>query len=241
MRRIASSLLLAGATLALLSGCGGGDGEQGSSAARDQSAAAAKSKGDAAEQEKAQGQEESGAVEASPNPARQDVPVGSPTPGSKAVAPGVPVVKGGDNSIQTFGTEAEEAPRDQAVSNLLAYRDARLAGRFARACALASAEFRDQLVQLIASAKVKGGAEKPEGCADILALFTPERDKAALRERFQLSEVLSFRARGDGYAYLIFKGAGGKPMFIAMADDEGRWKVNVPEPEAFMLGSGTAQ
>src|SRR5262249_1998769 len=156
----------------------------------------------------------------------QHVPEGHPTPGSRAVAPGVPVTKGGDNSIQAFGTEGEEDPRAQAISNLTAYLNARLQGGWARACSLASDQFREELKRLIESAKAKGAAKKPEGCPGTLALLTSPQARAELRRRFQVNEVLSFRIRGE-YAYLIFRGEEGKAMFVAMADDGGQWKVNV--------------
>lgn len=236
MRRLASALAALLLLLALLGGCGGGGdetdattGAQKQSAAEDKPAAKKQSEG---KQAKSEAEEAEPADAAAKAKARQ-IPVGEPTPGSKAVAPGVPTTKGGDNSIQSFGSEGEAGPREEALANLLAYRDARLAGEFARACALASAELRQQLAQLIANAKTKGDTEKPKSCAETLALFTPEKAIAQLREKSQVNEVLSFRVRDDGYAYLIFKGAEGKVKFIAMADEDGQWRVNVPEPEAF--------
>jgi hypothetical protein len=234
MRRLGASLLLA---LALaLGGCGGG-GTSGSSTA-EQAPAQAGAEG----KKQAHGaQQQPGAKNVAESPANppappRHVPVAEPTPGSAAPAPGVPTTKGADNSIQDFGTEGDEDRREEAIANLLAYRDARRAGQWAKACALASSEFRQQLSQLMANAKAKakanGDAQKPKGCPETLALFTPDQTKAAARERFQVNEVLSFRVE-DEYAYLIFRGAGGKAMFIAMADDGGHWRVNVLEPGVF--------
>ena len=50
-----------------------------------------------------------------------------------------------------------------------------------------------------------------------------------------VKELLSFRVK-DGYAYVIFKGAGGEVRFIAMANDGGEWKVNTTEPGTFSPG-----
>lgn len=223
----AASLVLLSLLLAL-PGCGGGGGDSPSTSATSTSTA---EQGTTTEQPQPS---QPKSKPSSSNPPRQHVPTGHPTPGAKAVAPGVPTTKGGDNSIQAFGSEGEEDPREEAISNLTVYLEARLAGEWERACALVSAEFRDQLEQLIENAK---GKDKPKGCPGTLALFTPEDAKAELRERSLVSEVLSFRVEGE-YAFLIFKGAEGKAMFIAMAEDDGQWRVNVPEPEAFAVGSG---
>jgi hypothetical protein len=172
---------------------------------------------------------------ANPTVPSRHIPVADPQPGSKAPAPGVPTTKGGDNSIQGFGTEGGEEPREEALANLLTYRDARLGGEFERACALASEEFREQLERLVENAKAKGDAPKPKGCPETLALFTPDEAKAVVRRHFQIEEVLSFRIE-EPYAYLIFRGAEGEVMFIAMREEDGHWRVNVPEAEAFEVG-----
>ncbi len=161
--------------------------------------------------------------------------MGNPVPGAKAVAPDVPLTKGGDNSVQEFGTEGEATPRTQAVANATAYIASFSAQDWAEACSLASGEYRQQLAQLIANAKVKGNGEKPEGCAATLEALFGKAPKGAL-DAFRIEEVLSFRVRGDGYAYLIYKSTGGQTMFIAMAEDGGEWKVNVFQPQPFATG-----
>jgi hypothetical protein len=213
--------------LIALQGCGGG-AEQGSSESSPAPSTAQKAT-------TASEQPSPSQPKPAPTAPPRHLPSANPQPGSKAPAPGVPTTKGGDNSIQGFGTEGEEGPREEAISNLLAYREARLQGKWARACALASQEFREQLEALIANAKAKGDTPKPKGCPEILKLFTPEKAKAALRQRFQINEVLSFRVE-EPYAYLIFKGAEGEAMFIAMNDADGGWRVNVVEPEGFGVG-----
>src|SRR5262249_12487166 len=103
--------------------------------------------------------------EGTSNPPRQHGPIGDPEPRPKAVARGVPVTRGGDNSIQAFGTEGEEGSRSKAVADLTAYLHAFSAGDWSRVCALASDEYRRQLTELVAQAKTGEGAEKPKGCA----------------------------------------------------------------------------
>jgi hypothetical protein len=240
MRRFSATSALALPLLLLaLAGCGGGGEETTSATGPSESAASQQTlleKAEARIKGKAQAEEAEGEkqnpVEPAPAAPPRHVPVAKPQPGSKAPAPGVPTTKGGDNSIQAFGAEGEEEPRAQAVSNLLAYLQARLSGEWERACDLASEEFREQLEALIERAKAKGDAPKPKGCAETLALLTPGEAKAELRKRFVVEEVLSFRVE-EPYAYLIFKGDEGEAMFIAMNDADGSWRVNVLEPGGF--------
>lgn len=228
MRRSLLALALL-ALAALAAGCGGGDGTSTSA-----TATAPARQGTTAPKRPSEARRPTPSNPA--HPSRQSTAEGAPVPGSKAVAPGVPVSKGGDNSIQAFGVEGRESPRAQASAELRAYLGALLAGKWARACAATSPQFKRQLAQLIARARVKGGGEKPRGCAATLAALLGSAPPASLRAASRVGQVLSFRVRGR-YAYLIFKGAGGKAMFIAMANDGGKWKVNVLKPEQFDTGS----
>jgi hypothetical protein len=166
---------------------------------------------------------------------------GDPTPGEKAPAPGVPVTPQGDNSIQTFGTEGAETERSQAEADLKTYLDARASGDWAVACEAASKQLTEELAKLIERAKAKPGTEKPKGCAGTLEALYGKAPPKTLKQAAQIGEVLSFRIREDGYAYLIFKDPKGEVKFIAMADDEGTWKVNTTEPAAFEGSQGEGQ
>jgi hypothetical protein len=150
----------------------------------------------------------------------------------------VPVTPKGDNSIQTFGQEGEESGRSQATADLKAYLGARAQGDWAAACEATSEQFRQELAKLIERAKAKPGAEKPEGCARTLEALSGNVSPETLRQAAQVGEVLSFRIREDGYAYLIFEDPQGEAKFIAMANDGGTWKVNAPEPQAFQASQG---
>jgi len=161
---------------------------------------------------------------------------GDPTAGEKAPAPGVPVTPEGDNSVQTFGTEGEESERSQAEADLHAYLNAKARGDWAGACKAASKQFAEELEKLIEQAKAKPGAEKPKGCAQTLELLSG--GAAASTKAMLPEQALSFRIRQDGYAYLIYKDPEGEVKFIAMANDNGTWKVNVPEPATFEGSQG---
>jgi hypothetical protein len=233
------------AVLALsLSSCGGGEEESSSSetasAAPPTAITAPEQRSAPAGQAPAARPPEQGSDDPG-EPAHREGSVGQPTAGAKAPAPGVPVTPGGDNSIQTFGAEGEETERQQAEANLKAYLSARAQGDWAGACEAASEPYREELAKLIENAKAKQGAEKPKGCPETLEALFGKAPAPTLQEAAQVNQVLSFRVEEDGYAYLIFKGAKAEVKFIAMADDEGTWKVNTVEPSAFEGPTGEAQ
>jgi hypothetical protein len=246
--RARRSLLLAVLLCSLLAiaGCGGG-GDSGTTSSETTSAQGqtSASEGNASAQDQggaAKGGGENQAAKAPPKaPTEPNPPVAQErTPGSKAVAPGVPIVKGGDNSIQAFGTEGEESEAQQATASLKRYLDARASGDWAAACEAASAQLREELTKLIERAKAKGDTEKPTSCAETLELFFGKTPQQALQEAAQIDRVLSFRVEEDGYAYLIFESAE-EVKFIAMANEEGAWKPNTLEPEAFQGPQGESQ
>ena len=84
----------------------------------------------------------------------------APEPGTKSVAPGVPVQPGGDNSIQTFGVEGEVGQREQALATLRAYLNARVAGQWAKACAETSEEFKEQAAAAVDDGSAEGEARR---------------------------------------------------------------------------------
>jgi hypothetical protein len=231
-RSLAVSALLAAL---LLAGCGGGEDSESTTS---KTTTASKQAGTTTGSH----ERESPAKAPAPTPPNPDPPVATErVPGSKAVAPDVPVTEGGDNSVQAFGTEGEEDQAAQATATLGAYLGARADKDWAAACKEASAQLIEELARLVERAKAKGDAEKPKGCAETLALLSGEASEAALEEAAVIEQVLSFRIRDDGYAYLIYKGAQGKVKFIAMADDDGTWKVNTVEPSAFEGPPGEAR
>jgi hypothetical protein len=240
-----SLALLALLCLLFFSGCGGGgDSDSTAGEATSTQEQTSASEGNAAQDQGGaeQGGGEDQASKPPPKtPVERNPPIASErTPGSKAVAPGVPVIKGADNSIQAFGEEGEEDEAQQATAGLKRYLDARASKDWQAACEAASAQMREELTVMIERAKAKGDAEKPKGCAETLELLFGKTPQQALQEAARIDQVLSFRAQEDGYAYLIFE-AEGKVKFIAMAEEEGAWKPNTLEPEAFQGPQGESQ
>jgi hypothetical protein len=233
MRSLCASTLVL--LLLGLQGCGGG-GEGATTSpytAKQQAPAKAKAESGAQTQNKERHKSSREPAQPPAAPSRH-APIAEPVPGTKVVAPGVPTTKGGDNSIQGFGAEGQ---RDEATQALRAFEEfmrARLAGDWQAACEVASAQFREQLGKITEHTKPeKEGVQIPEGCAATLKLISGGSPAAPLRPIAKVKRELSFRVRGDDYAYLIYEDGEGAVRFIAMARENGVWRVNTLEPTAF--------
>jgi hypothetical protein len=137
-------------------------------------------------------------------------------------------VAGGDNSIAEFGTEAGKAELTEAARTLHRYLLARATHRWGRACAYLDPKERNQLTQLAPSLpKLAGGS----GCSDALAALLSEVSVATAQA---LTVVDAVSLRGDGvHAFLLYRGAHGSGLFIAMSRRAGAWRVAAFNPSAF--------
>lgn len=153
----------------------------------------------------------------------------APTEGSTAPAPGVKTVKGGDNSVQTYGVEASQSARTEAAIALQSYLDARLVGDWAGACSYLAQKARAQLDKLTQQAKSQG--EDLGGCAGTMAALGEGESGSQLRADATITEVLSFRGSGNipgDPSYLIFTGPPGSTLYsMPMYLEGGGWKVGL--------------
>ncbi|HEX8689959.1 MAG TPA: hypothetical protein VF729_06935, partial [Solirubrobacterales bacterium] len=112
-------------------------------------------------------------------------------------------VKGGDNSVQEFGAEAEDAERDAAARALHNFLDARAQEAWDAACSYLSTEVRESLedfaVKAQEGAAKQGKAEQFEGtgCASILGRLTNRAALPELRREAAQADVGSLRTEGD--------------------------------------------
>ncbi len=118
--------------------------------------------------------------------------------GAKAPAPGVPVSKGGDNSIQTWGLEASAVERAQVTAVVRAYLNARAAQNWARACSYLAAK---QLRQFAATLQSK--ERGIVACAAAMGGLAHGVPRSAFVDEAGIDRVLSLRI-GKGYAFLIY-------------------------------------
>jgi hypothetical protein len=143
-----------------------------------------------------------------------------PNEGTKRPAPGVPTHKGGDNSIQTYGTEASSADRIEAAAALQGYLDARAAQDWEGACSYLSSSTQKLLEKFAERAPKLRGAD----CAEVMAALTEGVPRAALQAEAQI-EVISLRVEGDS-AFVIYESSGDRVSAIPMARENGAWKVS---------------
>ena len=210
MRRI-PTLFIVIAALAL-AGCGGGDEEtiatSGSAGATSQQAGGG-SQGGSGQQGSGGGRE---TLDTSSLP--------EPEEGSKKAAPGVPVSRGGDNSIQTWGLEASAQERDEVTAILQAFLDARAAADWATACSYLAAEQRAEFESL-GNGDKRGNA----ACAETMRVFADGVPPSAYDEEAQIDYVLSLRV-GEGNAFLIYTRPNTNKIYAnALTEEDGTWKV----------------
>jgi hypothetical protein len=135
------------------------------------------------------------------------------------------VPTGRDDSIQTFGLEADAGDRIAAAGALSAFLDARAAGRWSEACSYGSVSLLAQLRQPAAE-----GGRSP-GCPVLIKTFTEGVSRAALLVARDM-RVLSLRVQGR-QGFLIYRDAKGMTAVIPMQREEG-WKVGALEGSALI-------
>jgi hypothetical protein len=194
-KSIAVALLTAAAALALVA-CGSGGGET----------TAAAPAGTTASKQPAQPAADDTSASFTPH-AHHDPPTGV----------GPFEAKGGDNSIQEFGAEADASDFEATATALHGYLDARAAGAWRAACSYMSPGVAKSLAQL------NGGSGAGASCPEIIASLSAAVPAAALREAAD-AEAGALRTEGDR-AFLLFHGAHGLDYFMPMAAEEGSWKV----------------
>jgi len=160
----------------------------------------------------------------------------APVAGAKAPAPGVKTVKGGDNSVQEYGVEADEAERREAAIALQGYLNARAREDWGAACSLLAKKPMQQLERIRRAAAKQG--QELNGCAATMALL--KEGEAQSLEQAQITEVLSFRGGGDisgDPSYLIFTAPPGATLFsMPMYLEGGTWKVGLARAAELPVG-----
>jgi hypothetical protein len=128
--------------------------------------------------------------------------------------------KGGDNSVQEFGEEAEEADFEAAAVALHNFLDARAEGNWAAACEHMSEGVVESFEKLAAQAKQIDDAS----CAGILEKLTNPAAKQSMKAEAAEANVGSLRVEGDR-SFVIYTGIDGTVLAMPMTNEDGDWKV----------------
>jgi hypothetical protein len=130
-------------------------------------------------------------------------------------------VKGGDNSIQDSGREADRAELRLAALAAHDYFAALAQEEWSEACGRLAPATAEAASRLAASPKASG-------CGAALAvLFSPVT--AAEGREATVVDAASLRRKG-GHGFLLYRGAKGKPYFISLDLLHGKWAVSSLSP-----------
>lgn len=129
-------------------------------------------------------------------------------------------VKGGDNSVQEFGEEAEPEEFDEAAVALHNFLDARAEGNWAAACQYMSSAVIESFEKLAAQAKQL----EETSCGGILEKLTNPAAAEEMKKEAAKANVGSLRIE-DEQAFVIYTGIDGTVLAMPMANEDGEWKV----------------
>jgi hypothetical protein len=129
-------------------------------------------------------------------------------------------VKGGDNSVQEFGAEADTSELDAAAAALHDFLDARAEGNWAAACHYMSKSVTESFEKLAA----QGGAKGSPSCAATLEKLINPNAEELMKAEAAKANVGSLRIEGE-HAFVIYTGAEGAVLAMPMANEGGVWKV----------------
>ncbi|MGC1852174.1 MAG: hypothetical protein WA687_07025 [Solirubrobacterales bacterium] len=129
-------------------------------------------------------------------------------------------VKGGDNSVQEFGDEAEPEEFDAAAVAVHNFLDARAEANWAAACEYMAKSVIASFEKLAAQAK----QIEDTSCAGLLEKLTNPAAKQSMKEEAEKANVGSLRIEGE-QAFVIYDGLSGTVLAMPMANEDGVWKV----------------
>jgi hypothetical protein len=127
--------------------------------------------------------------------------------------------KGGDNSIQEFGDESDEAELQEAAEVVHGFYVSRAAEEWDKACSYLAKSNIEQLEQLADQSAQSKGAD----CATVLKAFTRPLPASVERE-ITTVDAGSLRREGE-QGFLIYYGAGQVKYAMPLRDEGGNWKV----------------
>lgn len=134
------------------------------------------------------------------------------------------LIRGGDNSVQTFGREATKAEREQASEVIQAWMKARAAQDWAKDCSYFSRKY---IHRLVAEDAVKVSHGKVKNCPQALAYFGHQ---ASGTYENNLSGPIDSLRVGEGHGYAQYHGNDGHDWVITVDRERSRWWVGIAAP-----------
>lgn len=131
-------------------------------------------------------------------------------------------VKGGDNSIQSWGEESDESQLDAAAEAVHGFYVARANEDWAAACTYLARSLVKQLEQFAAQAE----DAPPPDCATLLEALTRHPLPAAVRRESTIVDAGSLRV-GEESSFLIYRGAERTVYAMPLEDEDGAWKLTL--------------
>jgi hypothetical protein len=219
MRAALTALALLG-ILALAAGCGGGDSDSATTATGASAPAVEGGEGGTTTAAEGSGGAKDGGG-AGAGSAGQGGGAAPPsgsglTEKAKPDVKGFKVPPGGDDSIQTFGEEAESSEEDEILAAMASFLRAMANDDYPAICAGLSEANRTQLEQL-AKLKKELGSDCPSLLQKLLVGPNSEARKAAAGTVYQV------RVEGEN-AFILFTPLGGTASYFVMKHDPDGWK-----------------
>jgi hypothetical protein len=226
LRGLLTALALLG-ILAIAAGCGGGSSDSTSSSDSTQASSASEgSTADATDQGGGGGSEDKGSkgdsqAQGGSGSGEGGSSTGGPhgpglTEKAKPDTKGFKAPPGGDNSIQTFGAEAETTEEEEITTAMASFLRAMAARDYNAICNGLSDANQAQLEQLM-KLKKEVGTDCPTVLKSLLVGPTSEAQKAAEGTVYQV------RVEGEN-AFVMFTPLGGTASYFVMKHDPDGWK-----------------
>jgi hypothetical protein len=128
--------------------------------------------------------------------------------------------KGGDNSIQTYGSEAGGAEKEAVTDAMFAFFRAMAAKNYHKVCEGVSAKTRKGVEQFM-KFKHEAGAGCPKALGQLLNSSPGASSEAKRAAEGSVGHVRI----GESNAFILFTPKGGKPSYFVMTNEGGAWKA----------------
>jgi hypothetical protein len=136
-------------------------------------------------------------------------------------------VKGGDNSIQSWGEESDESQLEEAARAVHAFYVARANEEWAEACTYLASSMKEQLKQFAAQSDPQGSPD----CATLLKALTRHPLPASVRRESTIVDAGSLRIDEDN-SFLIYRGVDRTVFAMPVVEEDGAWKLTLISPTA---------